>query len=1197
MSDSDHWPHHEVTPATDPETDTVTEPVQPPPVRLLEPMVPAIISAAIVSTTSTPANVDVGRDNAILVAWRPQRPLLLVAIFGALVVHGGLSLYGSYANTYDAYIHMFFADHWLQSWFDHWEPRWYTGFTMTSYPPLSHQSVALLSKLTGDLRTAFVLVQTTAMALLTLGMYRFACLWVDDESAQWAAIWLVLSSGVAETVHVFGQLPTIVSLGFLLNALPYIYAWVNGGHKQNLWRGLALVGATTGAHHVTTLFGAVFIMAPVVLLGLLQHLHVPLPDELGGEPGGEPGGDLAGKAEGGSARLPAIGPRYQTYYWTRKTWRALSARYLRRIISPGLRTILFGIGALTLLLLIVWPYWVWSRFDPISQVPIPHASRDNFLVNLNAGLIFWIIPYGILIPLMPYTFIKGFSGRTWPLAASIALMALLGTGGTTPIPKLLLRGAFDILTLDRFTLWAAILMLPLAGRFTTSLNQGAVGRWLQAQFGRVTWHSIQLSLMAGVITFFVFTVSLPQFRKFQPASIDMQPIVNFLNKDQHWRWRFLTLGFGDQMAWLSTQTQALQVDGNYHSARRLPEMTTTSVERLEGAKFRGIPGIGSLQQFLNVPEKYSLKYIFANDDFYDPLLFFYGWHRIGALENDIVVWEREDIPVLPAVLPRREIPLYQRVMFGTLPLTALVAAIAATTSHYWIFPLRLLAELLGISSVLARFTHRQRQQSARLHSWLTQRLWQPLDSRLLAVITLPILADPSPPPWQSWIQKVSHRIRGQTTMQTPRQRRRHLLLLLGSLALVLLSGLLVVRWQKSKPAAVVHAYYDDIDFKRFDAAYARLNPQSRPAFEEFMLNLSVQGGLLSSYSKLDALHMATRVDEATHQEIVVTAGYITALSTYTNTKTLLLDWVAGQWKIAPAPVDITVPPDQFLRVPEINWLSQGRRRVASGITSFTDVIDRPDLSVLSARMVVRSPEMYSIVGEVLNRDVDPADVTVSGSIYDDRNNKLTWYNAGDVMIHKLLPLEITPFRIDFEGVAGAALEDRLAGNRLQTEQLGFNPNAAWSYHVPPETTLGRFDVIAKAVVTQRDLYRAIGTQDLLLAVDEAGALILQGELINHDLREATVPHLLITLYDEAGKVMWVDHYYLPSAIRPQRVQAFSFPITAAGTIRDLELLGKTYTNSLSDQITLAPIRADFLPVPNGYAYRFLRVSVNYFVEE
>lgn len=53
--------------------------------------------------------------------WRPARPLLLVALVSALLLHGGLGRVGTYAQTYDAYIHMFFADHWVRSWFDHWE--------------------------------------------------------------------------------------------------------------------------------------------------------------------------------------------------------------------------------------------------------------------------------------------------------------------------------------------------------------------------------------------------------------------------------------------------------------------------------------------------------------------------------------------------------------------------------------------------------------------------------------------------------------------------------------------------------------------------------------------------------------------------------------------------------------------------------------------------------------------------------------------------------------------------------------------------------------------------------------------------------------------------------------------------------------------------------------------------------------------
>ena len=87
---------------------------------------------------------------------------LLVAVLGALLYHGVLSIYGTYRNTYDAYVHIFFADHWRRGWFGHWDPRWYTGFTLTSYPPLSQQSVAALSFLTGDLRLSFAIVHQGA---------------------------------------------------------------------------------------------------------------------------------------------------------------------------------------------------------------------------------------------------------------------------------------------------------------------------------------------------------------------------------------------------------------------------------------------------------------------------------------------------------------------------------------------------------------------------------------------------------------------------------------------------------------------------------------------------------------------------------------------------------------------------------------------------------------------------------------------------------------------------------------------------------------------------------------------------------------------------------------------------------------------------------------------------------------------------
>jgi len=49
-----------------------------------------------------------------------------------------------------------------------------------------------------------------------------------------------------------------------------------------------------------------------------------------------------------------------------------------------------------------------------------------------------------------------------------------------------------------------------------------------------------------------------------------------------------------------------------------------AVERLENSKYAGVPGLASLNQFLTNAEKFHLKYVFSNDEFYDPVLHYTG---------------------------------------------------------------------------------------------------------------------------------------------------------------------------------------------------------------------------------------------------------------------------------------------------------------------------------------------------------------------------------------------------------------------------------------------------------------------------------------------------------------------------------------------------------------------------------------------
>ena len=1084
----------------------------------------------------------------------PSRLLMTVAVLGALVFHGGLSLFGTYRNTYDAYVHIFFADHWRRAWFDHWETRWYTGFPMTSYPPLSQQSVAALSFLTGDLRLAFAIVQTAAMMLMTVGMVRFARLWVSDEAAGWAGVWLVFSTAMAETIHVFGQLPTTFSLALLLNALPFAYRWIRSGRTSDLLKAWALVAATTGAHHVTTLFGSVFIIAPVLVLALMQEFRQPLPDE------------------------GAFHPRCIT----RGNWRAVVMRRLRRLAVPTLRTGVFGVGMIVLLFLVVLPYWLWSRSDPITQVPIPLASRDNFLVNLNAGLVFWLIPYGLLLVTAPYVVYKGLTTKAWPLLASIGLLAFLGTGGTTPFPKLLLRGAFDILTLDRFTLWASILMLPLAGEFVVSLRRGGLAAWIEAQFGRITLAAAQGGLAVALLVLALLVSSLTQFRKFQPAPIDMSPIVSFLNKDQHDRWRFITLGFGDQMAWLSAQTTATQVDGNYHSARRLPELTTTPVERLEGAKYSGVPGIGSLQQVLAAPDKYNLKFVFSNDQFYDPLLFFYGWQNIGVLENGIAIWEREDIPVLPATLPRREIPVYQRIMFGTLPPLALLLALLTTTAGVWLLPFRLLGELAGL-----RRPHWPRLLPL---GALVRTAWDRFDTWMRSAAQLEGSEREKSPHWQVSLRALFRHWRRR--LRPASLRARHIRAAFLAVTILLAAGGGILWWRSlaDTPVHVVEQYYDDLDFRRFEAAYGRLDPVARPPLSRYIVDLSLQGGIVASYGKLNAIDVQVVEQSGARATVDATATYITALAYYTDTQRLDLTHTAAGWRIEPPPALAAQPAEQFVRQPQIGYLARSGRQPLNPAAPLLPTADRPDVQIVSSRMVVTEEGRFSVVGEVRSRDADPADLTIRATIYDTTGTVLTWYNAADVAIHKLLPYETVPFRVDFEGVAGLALED--AG-----KSLSFTPGARTDYRLPEGVHIGSYNVFAKAVAAVYDLDRSVGVEDIrfLPEGEEDQGWVLHGRLINTGLQAAVIPHILVTLYDAKGEVAWVDHTYLRQWVPAQETLDFAMPLTPAANLRGLPLVDPAQ-DAASDTGASEDLaaRPDLIPLPHESGYAYARISVNYY---
>ncbi len=139
----------------------------------------------------------------------------LLGLWLALCFHGPLVAAGLYRYGWDATTHMFFADHYRRSWFGLWEPRWFGGFSVSSYPPLVHQLLALLSVPFGY-DGAFAVLLLSTLVVFPIAVWRFAQLFVPPAAASGAAVVAVFLPGMALAAYLYGQLPTLVAITLTL---------------------------------------------------------------------------------------------------------------------------------------------------------------------------------------------------------------------------------------------------------------------------------------------------------------------------------------------------------------------------------------------------------------------------------------------------------------------------------------------------------------------------------------------------------------------------------------------------------------------------------------------------------------------------------------------------------------------------------------------------------------------------------------------------------------------------------------------------------------------------------------------------------------------------------------------------------------------------------------------------------------------
>ena len=541
-----------------------------------------------------------------------NRPIPMSFIFLAVfAVHLPLLLMELPLKSFDTNFHIFFASHYLHHWFDPWNAKWYAGFSQTTYPPLPQQWVAMGSHIIG-LDMAYMAVQFAAIILLAVGVYRFAALWVSPRAASFAALASVFLGSESFLVYSAGQLGTTSAAPLYLNALPYMFEWIREGKWRSFLKGSVLFTAAAAAHHATLLFGSIFFAIPVLALVLID------------------------RQDGERVSTPA---------------------FLTRTIAM---TVVVG-AAVALVLL---PFWIALIHYPVTQMPIPHSSRANYILSPQSGLNYFVVPYGALVLVLPFIFVRGSAvARLRPLLFGFWVAFLVGLGGTTPVGHLLLGRAFEVLTMERFSYWATLLALPFVGLLGTEL----VDRW-------------RLKAVAGLTIAATATCALAvAWSTYRPADAEdfkVDSVANWLNRDGHDNYRYLTLGFGNKLSRLGVLTDASTVDGEWNSGRMLPELTAHGGGALTSSKYFGKEGLDALHAILDHADHYGLKWIFVRDPYYEPLLTFGGWRRVDDLnDRTIIVWSKDGVPPATPVNAQQIPPHWQGLLWGTLPFGSSLLAI------------------------------------------------------------------------------------------------------------------------------------------------------------------------------------------------------------------------------------------------------------------------------------------------------------------------------------------------------------------------------------------------------------------------------------------------------------------------------------------------------------------------------------------
>jgi hypothetical protein len=308
----------------------------------------------------------------------------------------------------------------------------------------------------------------------------------------------------------------------------------------------------------------------------------------------------------------------------------------------------------------------------------------------------------------------------------------------------------------------------------------------------------------------------------------------------------------------------------------------------------------------------------------------------------------------------------------------------------------------------------------------------------------------------------------------------------------------------STPEQAVKDLGDELRLREWSKAYENLANKDQFSEADFEHDLTGYYPSLRTFSTLESFGVFPLHASADSADVRLDMHWSTVVGASNTTRDLHLVKAGDTWKVDwPLFKEPEVPPqvisedylrwDVIFRGPGDDWATQN--------------VDSPHITIVDMHPVQRA-EGVVVLGEILNQDVVPAYVSVSATLLAKDQSAIATESCFDKISHLLLPKQVTPFLIEF-------------------------PNQQLS-----DVNAIRMSPFSSLVSAAAGPVIAIDNEHLNPAPDAA----LTGQVLNESGKVLSVAHVLGTLYDKSGQVVWVVDKYIDRALLPKTPAPFNIPI-------------------------------------------------------